>query len=314
MKRYLILLLCAPVLAEAPILLMGQMAGGGTIVGTIQDPTRALIPGAEVSIANTQTGTVLRTTTSSAGQYVFPVVPVGTYTMTITAKGFEQAEITQVVVLLNKTLTEDVTLHLGATSTKVEVSASVVQLEAHTSQAATTIDQTTYTSLPIALNGAARSPTIVADLMPGVADAPGVSGSAGPTGQAFSETINGGQEFGGEVLYDGAVLAQTNVAADYRVQPVPVEALQEFNLVQNSFSAEYTRTPGGILSFNTRSGTNKIHGELYEFLQNDALDARGFFAATRPAVHQNEFGVNAGGPVYIPHVYNGKDKTFFFGY
>ena len=163
------------------------------------------------------------------------------------------------------TLTEDVTLHLGATSTKVEVSASVVQLEAHTSQAATTIDQTTYASLPIALNGAARSPTIVADLMPGVADSPGVSGSAGPTGQAFSETINGGQEFGSQVLYDGAVLAQTNVAADYRVQPVPVEALQEFNLVQNSFSAEYTRTPGGILSFNTRSGTNQFHGELFEF-------------------------------------------------
>jgi hypothetical protein len=93
-----------------------------------------------------------------------------------------------------------------------------------------------------------------------------------------------------------------------------VEALQEFNLIQNSFSAEYSRTPGGILSFNSRSGTNKLHGEIYEFLQNDALDARGFFAATRPAVHQNEFGVNAGGPVYIPHVYNGRDKTFFFGY
>jgi hypothetical protein len=196
----------------------------------------------------------------------------------------------------------------------VEVSASVAELEVHTSQAATTIDQTTYATLPIALNGAARSPTIVADLMPGVADSPGVSGSAGPTGQAFSESINGGQEFGGEVLYDGAVLAQTNVAADYRVQPVPVEALQEFNLVQNSFSAEYTRTPGGILSFNTRSGTNKLHGELFEFMQNDALDTRGFYAPTRPALHQNEFGVNIGGPVDIPRVYNGKDKTFFFGY
>ena len=196
----------------------------------------------------------------------------------------------------------------------MEVSASFVQLEAHTSQAATTIDQTTYASLPIALNGAARSPTIVADLMPGVADSPGVSGSAGPTGQAFSETINGGQTFGGEVLYDGAVLAQTNVAADYRVQPVPVEALQEFNLVQNNFSAEYSRTPGGILSFNTRSGTNRFHGELFEFMQNDALDSRGFFSPTRPALHQNEFGVNVGGPVYLPHLYNGKDKTFFFGY
>jgi hypothetical protein len=293
-----------------------QNVGGGSVVGTVQDPSGAVIPQATVSLTSDQTGTTLTTTTSSAGQYVFPVVPVGQYNLTVSATGFQKTVIQNLIMALNKTVTQDVTLRLATTGTTVEVSAtaSIVQLEPHTAQASTTIDQNTYASLPIALNGAARSPTIVADLMPGVADSPGVSGSAGPTGQAFSETINGGQEFGGEVMYDGAVLAQTNVAADYRVQPVPVEALQEFALIQNTFSAEYSRTPGGILSFNTRSGTNKFHGELYEFLQNDALDARGFFAQTKPAVHQNEFGASAGGPLYIPRVYNGKDKTFFFAY
>ncbi len=297
-------------------LLWGQNVAGGSIVGTVQDPSGAVLPQAAVSLTSSQTGTTLNTTTSSAGQYVFPVVPVGQYNLTVSATGFRKAVIQNLIVALSKTITQDVTLQLAAAGTTVEVSASAsaVQLEPHTSQASTTIDQSTYASLPIALNGAARSPTIVADLMPGVADSPGVSGSAGPTGQAFSETINGGQEFGGEVMYDGAVLAQTNVAADYRVQPVPVEALQEFALIQNSFSAEYSRTPGGILSFNTRSGTNKLHGEAYDFLQNDRWDARGFFAQTKPRKHQNEFGVNAGGPLYIPHLYNGKNKTFFFAY
>jgi len=165
MKRSLNLLLCSLVFVvlEAP-LLMGQTAGG-TIVGTVQDPTGALVPGAEVAVSNTQTGTMLKTNTSSAGQYVFPVVP-GTYTITITAKGFQQAVISQVIVPLNKTLTEDATLQLGATTAKVEVSASVVQLEVHTSQAATAIDQTTYASLPIALNGAARSPTMRVSRIP----------------------------------------------------------------------------------------------------------------------------------------------------
>lgn len=291
----------------------GQAGAGGSIVGAVNDPSGAVVPGAEVTLKNNLTGTTVKTTTSSAGQYVFPVVQVGTYTLTVTKSGFEKTVIASIVVPLNQTLTQNVVLKLGAVTTAVSVTASPVHLDEHTSQATTTIDQSTYASLPIPLNGSARSPTIVADLMPGVADSPGASGG-GPTSQAFAETINGGQSFGGEVMYDGAVLAQSNVAGDYRVQPVPVEALQEFALVQNSFSAEYGGTPGGILSFNSRTGTNQLHGEAYEYFQNDALDARGFFAATRPALHQSEFGANIGGPVIIPHLYNGKDKTFFFGY
>jgi hypothetical protein len=314
MKRDLNLLICCLfiVLLQASML-MGQ-TGGGTIVGTVSDASGASVPGAEVEVTNVQTGTLLKTTTSSAGEYVFPVVPVGTYTLTVTAKGFAQTIIGQVIVLLDKTLTENAALRVGATSTKVDVSASVVQLDTHTSQAQTALDHDTYSALPIALNGGPRSVTYVADLMPGTAEAPGVTSFAGADNQAFASSINGGQTFGGEVMYDGALLAQSSIAGDYRVQPVPVEALQEFNLIQNSFSAEYGGTPGGVLSFNTRSGTNKLHGELFEFLQNDALDSRGFYAPSVPPLRQNEFGVNIGGPVYIPHVYNGKEKTFFFGY
>jgi hypothetical protein len=291
--------------------LFGQAAGGGSITGTVHDPSGAVVPNASVRVRNDATGVTLTTKSTTAGQFVFPLVSVGDYTLTVSASGFVQSVTNGVTVALNQTTTEDVKLKVGSTTSSIQVTAPAVHLNTTTSQASAGIDQNTYAQLPIALTGAARSPTIVADLMPGAADSPsasaGGSEGASPTVQAFSETINGGQALGGEVLYDGVPLAQTNVAGDYRVQPVPVEALSEFTLVQNSFSAQYSRTPGGVLSFNTRSGTNQWHGEAYEYNENTSFNARGFFSSTRPALRQNEFGVNVGGPIR-------KDKTFVFGY
>ena len=184
LRRFTAAVVLALLLLSAPCL-MGQSLAGGSVVGTVTDPSGAVVPGAKVALTSVQTGTTLETTTSSAGQYVFPVVPVGTYKMTVTGSGFQQEVISNIEIPLNKTLTEDVKLRLGAASSSIEVTASAVHLEQQTSQASTTVDEHTYSVLPIALNGAARSPTMIADLMPGVADSPGVSGSAGPTGQAF---------------------------------------------------------------------------------------------------------------------------------
>jgi outer membrane receptor protein involved in Fe transport len=287
---------------------LGQ-TGGGSVTGTVADPSGAVVPRASVTLASMTTGVKLTTQTSSAGQFVFPVVPVGEYTITVSASGFSKGVISNVTVALNQTTNEAVVLRVGTAITTVNVTAPPVHLDTNSAQQSAGIDEQTYSQLPIAMTGSARSPTIVADLMPGVADAPGAS-TAGPSSgdsQTFSDSIEGGQAFGAEVLYDGVALAQTNVAGDMRVQPIPVEALSEFTLVQNSFSAVYSRTPGGVLSFNTRSGTNQWHGEAYEFNENTSLNARGFFAATTPALRQNEFGVNLGGPIK-------KDKTFVFGY
>ena len=155
------------------------------------------------------------------------------------------------------------------------------QLETTTSQAATTIDQKTFDDLPIAMTGAARSVTSVADLMPGVADTAAIGyGSTGAQGQEFSTTISGGQAWGGAVMYDGIPFISANQSGDYRIQPVPVEALQEFSLVQNNFSAEFSRTPGGNLTYTTRNGTNAFHGQAYEYTRNTALDAAGYFASS----------------------------------
>src|SRR3984885_14530550 len=294
--------------------LMGQ-SGGGSVVGTVHDPSGAVIPKADITLTSVDTSATLSTRSSSSGEFVFPLVPVGTYTLAVTASGFERVEQQNINVGLNKTVEVDEALPVGTATATVQVKGLTSQLETSTLQAATTIDQKTFDDLPIALTGGARSVTSVADLMPGVADTAAIGyGSTGAQGQEFSTTISGGQAWGGAVMYDGIPFISANQSGDYRIQPVPVEALQEFSLVQNNFSAEFGRTPGGNLTYTTRAGTSSFHGQAYDYLRNTDLDAAGYFAASTPITHQNEFGVNVGGPVIIPHLFNGKDKLFFFAF
>jgi len=315
MKLYRILILGVLAFASFSGSFLAGQAGGGSVVGAVHDPSGAVIPKANITLTDKETGTSLTTKGSSSGQYVFPLVPVGTYTLTISAPGFEQVEQQDIIVGLNKTVSLDEVLKVGSATSTVQVDALASQLETVTSQAATTIDQQTFDDLPIALTGAARSVTSVADLMPGVADTAAIGyGSTGAQGQEFSTSINGGQAWGGAVMYDGIPFISANQSGDYRIQPVPVEALSEFSLIQNNFSAEFSRTPGGNLTYTTRVGTNNFHGQAYDYLRNTDLDAAGYFAASTPITHQNEFGVNIGGPVIIPHFFNGKDKLFFFAF
>jgi hypothetical protein len=289
--------------------LLAQSSLGGSINGTVTDPSGAAVSGASVQLANEGTGVVTPTTTTSSGQFVFPVVSVGEYTITVAAAGFSQSVVKGVSVMPNKSTTQNVVLKVGATTQTVEVTASAVHLETETAQQGTSFDQSTYEDLPLALAGAPRAATAFSDLMPGVATAPTNSSSFSEPGEVeiFSQTVNGGQTLASEVYYDGVAMLQTNVAGDYRYQPVPVEAISEFTLVQDNFSAEYSRTPGGIISLNTRSGTNNWHGEAYEYNENNAMNAAGQFSPIVPTERQNEFGASIGGPLR-------KDKTFVFGY
>lgn len=289
--------------------LAAQSSLGGSVNGTVSDPTGAAVANATVQLRSNSTGVAENTKTSSAGQFVFPVVLVGDYSIRVSASGFSDTVLKDVTVVPNKATTEAVTLKVGSSAESVEVVASSVNLETESAQHGTSFDQGTYEDLPLALAGAPRSPTALSDLMPGVATAPTNSSSFSEPGevQIFSQTVNGGQTLASEVYYDGVAQLQTNVAGDYRYQPVPVEAISEFTLVQNNFSAEYSRTPGGIVSLNTRSGSNSWHGEAYEYNENNAMNAAGWFNPAVPVERQNEFGVSAGGPIR-------KDKAFVFGY
>jgi Carboxypeptidase regulatory-like domain len=289
--------------------LFAQSSLGGSVNGTVSDATGAALPNAKVELRSLATGVAETTTASSAGQFVFPVVLVGEYTIRVSAQGFSDQVLKGVSVVPNKATTETITLKVGSSTESVEVTASTVNLETESAQHGTSFDNATYEDLPLALTGAPRSPTALSDLMPGVATAPTNSSSFSEPGevQIFSQTVNGGQTLASEVYYDGVAQLQTNVAGDYRYQPVPVEAISEFTLVQNNFSAEYSRTPGGIVSLNTRSGTNGLHGTAYEFNQNNAMNAAGWFNPTVPVQRQNEFGISVGAPIR-------KDRTFVFGY
>ena len=294
--------------------LYGQ-AGGGSVVGVIHDPSGAVVPKAEISLTNTDTGATITSTSSNSGEYVFPIVTIGNYQLTVVASGFDTVQSSGITVGLNKTVTVDETLKVGSASTTLKVEALSTQLETTTSQAATTIDQQTFDDLPIAMSGGARSVTAIADLMPGVSDVSAIGyGTTGAQGQEFSTTINGGQAWGGAVMYDGIPFVSANQSGDYRIQPVPVEALAEFSLVQNNFSAEYSRTPGGNLTYSTRSGGSSFHGQAYEYARNTDLDAAGYYATAATITHQNEFGVNIGGPVNIPFLGLKKDKMYFFAF
>ena len=294
--------------------LYGQ-AGGGSVVGVIHDPSGAVVPKAEISLTNTDTGATITSTSSNSGEYVFPIVTIGNYQLTVVASGFDTVQSSGITVGLNKTVTVDETLKVGSASTTLKVEALTTQLETTTSQASTTIDQQTFDDLPIAMSGGARSVTAIADLMPGVSDVSAIGyGTTGAQGQEFSTTINGGQAWGGAVMYDGIPFVSANQSGDYRIQPVPVEALQEFSLVGNNFSAEYSRTPGGNLTYSTRSGGSSFHGQAYEYARNTDLDAAGYYATSSTITHQNEFGVNIGGPVNIPFLGLKKDKMYFFAF
>jgi hypothetical protein len=289
--------------------LLAQSSLGGSVNGTISDPSGAAVANASVQLRSNATGVAETTTTSSAGQFVFPVVLVGEYTLRVAAAGFADSVVKDVTVVPNKATTEPITLKVGSSTESIEVTASTVNLETESAQHGTSFDHATYEDLPLALAGAPRSPTALSDLMPGVATAPTNSSSFSEPGevQIFSQTVNGGQTLASEVYYDGVAQLQTNVAGDYRYQPVPVEAISEFTLVQNNFSSEYSRTPGGIVSLNTRSGTNSWHGEAYEYNENNAMNGAGWFNPVVPVERQNEFGVSGGGPIR-------KERTFVFGY
>jgi hypothetical protein len=290
-----------------PYVSWGQASGGGSISGLITDSTGSLVPNAVVAVTNKATGVVTTTAGNPTGRFIFPVLSAGAYTLKVTKTGFSTATADDVIVSLSQTTSETITLQVGGENSTVEVSANSAGLNTSTLETTTGLDQATYASLPVPNTGSARSIVAVATLAPGVYVNAATGNNNGSTPRS-TLVVSGGQGYSGQSQIDGVTYLTSNTSSDFfGFQPVPLEALSEFTLVQNNYSANYGRTPGGVLSFNTRSGTNGWHGEVYEFNENTDMNARSYFAATRTATVQNEFGANLGGPII-------KDKAFFFVY
>ena len=274
----------------------------GSITGIVTDQSGAAIPGAQLSSINIATNAAAKAVASNTGEYNFPNLSPGVYRIEISASGFKRFLQQNVNVSAGSTVRVDATLQLGQVSEQVEVSAAVATIQTENAKVSTLVENKMVDELPLVVGGAMRSPfNLVA-----------VAAEAKGSGQRLS--IGGGQVAQWDATLDGYSVG-TNRSGDTdeaALNTPSVEALTEFSVDTNGFKAEYGQAGGGVMTFASKSGTNAFHGSAYNFLRNDKLDARGFFARTRSIYRQNDFGFTASGPVYIPKLYDGRNKTFFF--
>jgi len=299
-----LLLLCAP-------RVWGQMFYG-SIVGTVQDPSGAVIADATVTVTNLGTSDKRSGQSSSAGFYQFVTLVPGQYRVEAEKSGFMRFIREPVVVEVQTTTRIDVSLVLGAVTQSIKVTAQTPLLESQTASLGQVVDARNVQELP--LNG--RNVLNLAAVVPGVV----------PLGQAMGTTtgenpyaagnyeINGALGATNAILLDGATVIGDHAA---HVNLIPTQdSVQEFKVETNNLSAEWGRFAGGVINFTTKSGTNLIHGTAYDFLRNKVLNANNFFnnesGIPVSAFTQNQFGADAGGPLYIPGVYDGRNKTFWF--
>ena len=306
--------------------LVSGQTNQGAIAGSIVDESGAVVVGAKVTAVGQLTG-VRQETISVEGGYRLPSLPVGLYDLSAERAGFVKVTQTGVRVEVSSTTSVNITLRIGGTTQNVTVVADAATVKQDTSDIGAVLNNREIIELPLALGGvgALRSPEAFKFLAPGTVG-PGTQNSSNGVWQAKT---NGGQAFGDDVLLDGASILRYENGSSFDEAAPSVEAIQEFKVFTSTFSAQYDRTTGGILSFTTKSGTNQYHGTAYDIFQNTALNADTWFNAGyrarcapgnsgclstygTPADRKHDFGLNLGGPVRVPKVYDGRNKSFFF--
>jgi hypothetical protein len=281
-----------------------------SIRGVVSDASQAPLPGAKVTVTDADRNTSQTATSDSAGRYVVTSLPPGHYRLAVEASGFKKYEHSVFELQVQQQATIDAQLGLGVVATSVDVNATAPLLNTTSSTLGQVVDNKFILSLPLA----GRSPLALVQLTPGVTPS-----NLNPGGQSNTNfTANGTRNSTADVLLDGISVAnieQNSGITNLEYQP-SVDAVQEFKVQTNFFSAEFGNTGGSVINMITKSGTNSVHGDVYEFHRNSALNANNWFSnrAGRaiPDFTRNVFGGTVGGPVRIPHFYNGKDKTFFF--
>ena len=279
----------------------------GTIAGTVLDPSGSAVPGAKVVVTATATGLTRNATSAADGGYVFPLLPVGVYSVSVEAQGFRRSEQKGIQVQADQSSTVPVNLELGSTTEVVSVQANADMVETRTGTLSQVVNQQRIIELP--LNG--RNAASLVLLAPGTADlTAGNARGSGDTQQtatypgAQSISSNGARADDINYNLDGGSNQDhyTNVNNPF---PNP-DAVEEFSVQTNSYSAEYGRGAGAIVNVVTKSGTNELHGSAFEFLRNGDLNARNFFASSHDLLKRNQYGGSLGGPIK-------KDRLFFFG-
>jgi hypothetical protein len=291
----------------------------GSITGTVTDASGAVVSNAKVTLINEGTGVTLSVTSGSDGSYTFSPVRIGTYKIEASSQGFKTVTQSNVVVNVSASVLVNLKLPTGSVSETVEVTTSIPVLQTQDASVGQVMDTHDVNNLP--LNG--RNFTFLAQLSAGVNSPQSDTRGNASTG-AFS--ANGFRPAQNNYMLDGIDNNSDTVdflnGTNFVVLP-PVDAVQEFKVQTTNFSAEFGRSGAAVLNATIKSGTNQFHGDVWEFFRNDKLDAADYFERTIDAngvshtqkgeLRQNQFGFTAGGPVVIPHVFDGRNKVFFFG-
>ena len=265
------------------------------VVGTVRDSSGAAIPGAKVTVSNLRTGLVESRITGVDGIYSVPLLPVGEYTLHVEAAGFQSYVRSMITLAVNDKPTIDIVLNVGNLADSVTVTATAPLLETQSGALRGLVDRQRIVNLP--LNG--RNMTQLISLQAGAIQTADLSS----TGEGVSYAVNGSRQNGVYYLLDGGY--NTSTYRNYSGTFPNPDAVQEFSVQRSNFSAEYANATGAVVNVITRSGTNQLHGSLFEFVRNSKFNARNFFAPRRDSLKRNQFGGTVGGPVL-------KDKLFFF--
>jgi hypothetical protein len=271
----------------------------GKIRGTVTDQTGAVVPGAKVKVINTSTGVEKSMLTSTNGYFEFVnLIAPGIYSVNIEKSGFREFEQTGINLDVNQVYVSDATLEVGNATEIITVEANVAQINTTQMQLGTTVTGNSIVDLPLATRDYLQLQQLQ----------PGVMSTSDRFGDAYS--TNGAETQQNAFFVNGVDTADIslNVAG---ITPSP-DAIGEFHMVTSTINPEYGRNSGAIMNAIIKNGTNQLHGDGFEFYRDTFLDARNFFLPTTSPFHQNEFGGTIGGPVLLPHIYDGRNKTFFF--
>src|ERR1051326_1614965 len=274
----------------------------GTITGTVTDPSGALVPDVKVAVRNTATNVVRETATSGAGVYTVSDLIVGTYEVIFQAPAFKKFVRSGINLDVTQAIRIDAKMEVGAVSESVEVTGQLSYVNTDTPEVGANLNRSDLLDVPLSISGGRYPEALAYAIMPGA------------SGGTWTSHINGSASFSKEVLLDGASV--TTYMADFAETSVSSESLQEMKLQTSGQSAEFGRSQGGLFNFVLKSGSNQVHGSGYFAMRNEALDANTFAnkfrGAPRAIDRLFDYAFSFGGPVYLPKVYNGKNRSFFY--
>lgn len=297
-------LLLPPLLLFCVFSVHAQIDMGG-VTGTVKDPSGAVVPGAQCTLTNIHTGVSQRVNSTSTGTYTFEAVPIGTYDLRVTMSGFKEYLLTGVLVQIQKVVTADVKLQLGAVSQQVTVTSAAPLLEAQDATVGMTINSAAIADLPLVNNNWDSLPQL----------APGTTTTNGAAANSGNDAMVNGDYWNNMDFRLNGIDDNLDIVGGLNLTPVP-GSIEEIGLQAANSSAQFGFQTGEVINVVLRSGTNQLHGSLFEYLHTTDFNANSWannhnHVAITPD-HQNQFGGTIGGPVYIPGIYDGRNRTFFF--